>query len=646
MQKIIRYIDSHKSLFRIILAALIIWGMYKYFPYLLMDKPYIHTIEPDKMIERTFIDGHNLLKISGTNLKNIIGVYINGVYESDCTVTSSSGEELTLSLPPQYYQEAQNLSIQIEVRINSDLTCISNKCTVSILPEETLPVPLIDKTMPPLLCYDDTLLQPVSVYGENFTTDSVVSVNGTPYLTVYDESAESLSIQIPYERWCSEEDLALQVIQYYNGDPTQVKSRKFFLETDRAERKTNSRQRQWIRYPFLAQSFGEMEGLADTNSKEAFLYNYERGQRLFGVRMTFSSDCVLYGDYMSNPEQETILPKSFVQAQRDSEVTLLRFEDICELMHDYEDIYIYTSLQDVQDLRSFHATCQYMLAYVAQTDPEILERLIIPVQDKASYHLLLELEPLANIVYAPGNPTPSEDEIVDFLRSADVNAMILPWEIITPSLNEALRELPCPIYASDLEDDDDIIYALANGASGIASEELPVEHWQVLEAGFQTSDAKIPSVSPIQSENSAFLIDYLHALNSERYLILFSAKDEASSQLTPAIQMAMKSLGLASIPTNAFQYSYIAVIENGTVSYEECSNSFLQYAGNHEGVELYVESGGFNVGNVSSIQVNGTEYSLNQRGLNIVVYDTLLGRVMDSVCFDLYDGVTPSFSEN
>lgn len=59
--------------------------------------------------------------------------------------------------------------------------------------------------------------------------------------------------------------------------------------------------------------------------------------------MTFSSDCVLYGDYMSNPEQETILPKSFVQAQRDSEVTLLRFEDICELMHDYEDIYIYTS---------------------------------------------------------------------------------------------------------------------------------------------------------------------------------------------------------------------------------------------------------------------------------------------------------------
>ena len=122
MQKIIRYIDSHKSLFRIILAALIIWGMYKYFPYLLMDKPYIHTIEPDKMIERTFIDGHNLIKISGTNLKNIIGVYINGVYESDCTVTSSSGEELTLSLPPQYYQAAQNLSIQIEVRINSDLT--------------------------------------------------------------------------------------------------------------------------------------------------------------------------------------------------------------------------------------------------------------------------------------------------------------------------------------------------------------------------------------------------------------------------------------------------------------------------------------------------------------------------------------------
>lgn len=646
MQRIVKFLDAHKILLKMTLSVLIIWCMYNCFPYLLMDRPHIDAIEPDTAIEKVYFYENSQFKISGTNLNNVIGIYINGIYEGDCAVVSSSAEELTLSLPPQYYQEAQELAIQLEVRINSDLTCMSNKITVTMLPATTLPVPFIVNTEPALLCYDGSLLQTVYVYGNNFTADSMVTVNGDFYPTTYDQEAERLAIQVPYEKWCTEEELALQVLQSYTGYPTHVKSKKLFLETDRSEPKSRSNIRQWTQYPFLALSFGEINGLMNTNSKEAFLYNYGHGQRLFGVDLTFSSDCILYGNHVAEYGHGMALPESFAEAQDASESTLLRFEEICGLMHEYEDIYVYASLQDVQDLQSFRTVCQHILAQIAKTDSGILNRLIIPVKDEASYRLLLELEPLANAVYAPGKHGASENEILDFIRSTDVRTAILPWEIITSSLTEALGALECVIYASGLDTDDGIAYALSNGVYGIASCMLPIEHWQILEKKLRAGNIRIPSSSPCQSENEAFLIDYLSALDSERYLILFSVKDEASHQLTPAIRKAMKALGLFSIPDDAFQYSYVAVIENGTVSYEECGNYFLQYAGNHEGLEFYVESGGFNVGNISSIQINGVEYSLNQRGLNIVVYDFLLERVMDSICFDLYDGASPSFSED
>lgn len=45
------------------------------------------------------------------------------------------------------------------------------------------------------------------------------------------------------------------------------------------------------------------------------------------------------------------------------------------------------------------------------------------------------------------------------------------------------------------------------------------------------------------------------------------------------------------------------------------------------------------LGNVSNIKVNNVEYSVNHRGLNIVVYDKRIGKIVDSVCFDTHNGL-------
>ena len=99
----------------------------------------------------------------------------------------------------------------------------------------------------------------------------------------------------------------------------------------------------------------------------------------------------------------------------------------------------------------------------------------------------------------------------------------------------------------------------------------------------------------------------------------------------------MKKLGLKSDLHKAGTYrSYIAIIDEHTVLHEEISQDSLYYGGTIDGTTLQVISQNFNAGNFSSIRLNDAEYSLNQCGLNIVVYDKANQQLVDSVTFDTY----------
>lgn len=638
MQKMKEFLNKNIRILKIIVPLLFIWGVYKISPYLLMDKPVIDTVTPCEIMESTLFNAENQLCLSGKNLKNVIGIYINGVYENGCIITPVSDEEILLQLPSGYYSEAQELNIQIEVRINSDLTCLSPKAQLKVISDDIIAVPAITGSMPEILGYDGSLVQSITLEGSNFTPDSMVTVSGIPCSTSYDEVSESLVIQIPYENWCTEDMLTLQVAQYYNGYPTRIKGKKYYLETILPEADTALGQYSWTREDFIAQSFGEMNGITGSNSLEAFRYNYELGQRLFGVDLTFSSDSILYAAYRNKAEGAVELPIFFETAQRESDLTLLRFEDICGLLQTYSDIYIYANLLDYENLSSFYTLCQYMLECAGQAGSEIMQRLIIPVRDECAYRLLMELCPFACMMYVPDDSELSEDGILAFIRTTNIQAALLPWNKVNQLLCEELEQLNCVVYVSGIKKSDEIIYALANGAKGISSI-LSRESWLKLKDDIQAGAVNIPSISPEKAENYKILNDYLAALNSERYSIIFSVKDEASSQLSPGILRAMEDLGLEHAPVDAFRNSYLAVIDRKKVVYEECSDQLLHYDGILGSIDVHAESGGFNAGNISVIQINGIEYSVNRCGLNIVVYDNLLNGVMDSVCFDLYDSV-------
>ncbi len=130
---------------------------------------------------------------------------------------------------------------------------------------------------------------------------------------------------------------------------------------------------------------------------------------------------------------------------------------------------------------------------------------------------------------------------------------------------------------------------------------------------------------------------YLNMIDNGRYSVFISAKDEASVSLNDEIIALMKKLGLNFGLLGQYRASYLAAITEDGI-YEEIGNEKLEHCGTirNGAVTFELTSAGAECGNVSSIQIDGVEYSKNQRGLNIVVYDNLLKKTLDSVAFDTY----------
>lgn len=139
------------------------------------------------------------------------------------------------------------------------------------------------------------------------------------------------------------------------------------------------------------------------------------------------------------------------------------------------------------------------------------------------------------------------------------------------------------------------------------------------------------------------LLRYLDRINKTDYSIFLSVRDEASSGLSDEVIHAVQALGFDFSLSGQFRSSYLAV-KTPDEQFESLSNSYLSRTGSlrNNTVQYSITSAGYDCGNTSSIRINGTEFSKNSRGLNIVVYDTVRKVVVDSVCFDTFDSTFPA----
>lgn len=135
-------------------------------------------------------------------------------------------------------------------------------------------------------------------------------------------------------------------------------------------------------------------------------------------------------------------------------------------------------------------------------------------------------------------------------------------------------------------------------------------------------------------------LDYLQklAMHKENLCIIISVQDDAAVGWNNHLEACIKELGLEENFYPNIQNSYIAIIDEGEVLFEKWAEApiVLNMLVN-DVYNISVFSGGFSYGSKSSILINGQEYSLNNRGLNIVAIDTKSGEIVSSASIDTHD---------
>ena len=130
--------------------------------------------------------------------------------------------------------------------------------------------------------------------------------------------------------------------------------------------------------------------------------------------------------------------------------------------------------------------------------------------------------------------------------------------------------------------------------------------------------------------------NYLYAINDKRFCIFISVKDDASTSMDIDLINDFKHLGIK-YDFDEFRESYSAVIIPGIQCYEENAKEKVEIQGVIDDMEyLVVSKGGLMEDSGSAIFFNGIDYSMNQRGINFVIYDMNKHEIVDSVSFDTF----------
>lgn len=129
------------------------------------------------------------------------------------------------------------------------------------------------------------------------------------------------------------------------------------------------------------------------------------------------------------------------------------------------------------------------------------------------------------------------------------------------------------------------------------------------------------------------LWDYLKAYWDKQDCVIFlSALDDAAGALDATARAVFEANGLHELAALEYRDSYLAVVEQGQVIYEKKDHGRRPIE--TDGIIYRLKSGGFESGNISSIQIWNAEYSQAERGINIAVYDRQLNEVIDTASFD------------
>ena len=133
--------------------------------------------------------------------------------------------------------------------------------------------------------------------------------------------------------------------------------------------------------------------------------------------------------------------------------------------------------------------------------------------------------------------------------------------------------------------------------------------------------------------------DILTALKEKmNYLIIVAIKDTSGGEFSEDMFSKMSQLGFETNLVGKYRRSYIGIADTSGVIYEElgAKGKPLDASLFMGGCRVFIASRTYTNGDDVLIAVDGIDYAVGKRGLNIVTIDKRNMEILDSVCFDTH----------
>lgn len=249
------------------------------------------------------------------------------------------------------------------------------------------------------------------------------------------------------------------------------------------------------KFPVVCHALGStQEGIGGTNSKEAFLYNYARGQRVFEADLQITSDgvMVLRHDWDSDlgqaeafgwteEKQGAVTAEDFLDAPIYGKYTPLTLEDWLAIMKKYPNIYLVTDTKYSQDVEE-----QFKLftdTAIENGYEDVLSRVIVQIYYREMYDEVRNVYPFENWIwtlYYTGYP--DSQEIVDFMAQKEIPVLVMPSYWWDSQKESDLKDNGIRVYVHTVDEEEEARQRMAQGVSGIYTDDIlpsTVSKWKV-----------------------------------------------------------------------------------------------------------------------------------------------------------------------
>ncbi len=230
----------------------------------------------------------------------------------------------------------------------------------------------------------------------------------------------------------------------------------------------------------IAHAMGGIDGVTITNSKEAFLYNYENGFKVFEVDFLYTDDLELiaihdfYNPYLTTEGYEYgyevkdgLTYDEFKENSIFGYYTPLSFEDIANLMVEHEDMYIVTDTKYTEDT-FIRKQFNDIVEIANGIDPSILDRIVPQIYNYEMYYKINEIYDFKEYIFTLYQlPVLEYDRLINFVYENGIGIVTSDVSRASIELIDGLDDYNIKVYVHTINDENSMMELFNRGVYGI-----------------------------------------------------------------------------------------------------------------------------------------------------------------------------------